>query len=467
MNYLSRSTVLKIALILLLLILITGCRDNIDLQSSNPVIKRAESKTKEMKRGGTIFYRYVATGTKWWDAPPNKKYLTRIGSINGDSNSSLVNGVSANSKLLMEIPRTVEFIPSPDKKMIALLDYKESRIVNLRTGKTLFKLKDHHYMSISIMSEGWSKNGENFAYTNDKNQICIIKIKQNKKMILKVFEPPDKNENIAFSQIDYFLENKFSWLNNSELVYIKGNRIYAIDGKGQLRVIYEAGPKNKLRNFEISPSGKYIVLYEDEPAKGEKNKQFVGDYDHKISIFSTDNNKLQKIREFKLDDLGNMDNLYPRLVWSPGENEMLFFSDALNVISSQESNNILLVDLNKDIKDRRRFDFEGVKNVAAWSPDGSKIAFIQTQIVNYDEEGVSQLFIYYVKRNQWSLEYTWPDTSMREHQIIWSPDQKQLLFQSKLPDGINLNIYDIQTKKVKSVSKGHGIYEIVDWLPNL
>lgn len=108
----------------------------------------------------------------------------------------------------------------------------------------------------------------------------------------------------------------------------------------------------------------------------------------------------------------------------------------------------------------KEFLFEG--NMAQWSPDGQEIVYLQN---------FSKIYIFDINNKQSKKIYDMKDTTYGDGILIdetpyfsWSPNSKQIVFQSNIGGGANKNIviYDFVNKDmiVLSEFEPHGVYSI-------
>ena len=200
------------------------------------------------------------------------------------------------------------------------------------------------------------------------------------------------------------------------------------------------------RNPSWSPDGSQIAF------ESGRDNQMLTYINHDIYVMAADGSNVKRLTDDGADEGGPS--------WSPnGESiayvKMEYFSDQ-DVIENPTWD-IYVMDV--DGTDQMQLTKDSASEIEpAWSPDGSKIAFIS------DRNG--QNFDIYVMNADGSNVTQLTNDSANEFGPVWSPDGKQIVFNSDRNGNVQLFVMSIDGSNLVQLTEDSSNSAYADWSPD-
>lgn len=200
------------------------------------------------------------------------------------------------------------------------------------------------------------------------------------------------------------------------------------------------------RNPSWSPDGSQIAF------ESGRDNQMLTYINHDIYVMAADGSNVKRLTDDGADEGGPS--------WSPnGESiayvKMEYFSDQ-DVIENPTWD-IYVMDV--DGTDQMQLTKDSASEIEpAWSPDGSKIAFIS------DRHG--QNFDIYVMNADGSNVTQLTNDSANEFGPVWSPDGKQIVFNSDRNGNVQLFVMSIDGSNLVQLTEDSSNSAYADWSPD-
>lgn len=200
------------------------------------------------------------------------------------------------------------------------------------------------------------------------------------------------------------------------------------------------------RNPSWSPDGSQIAF------ESGRDNQMLTYINHDIYVMAADGSNVKRLTDDGADEGGPS--------WSPnGESiayvKMEYFSDQ-DVIENPTWD---IYVMNVDGTDQIQLTKDSASEIEpAWSPDGSKIAFIS------DRHG--QNFDIYVMNADGSNVTQLTNDSTNEFGPVWSPDGKQIVFNSDRNGNVQLFVMSIDGSNLVQLTEDSSNSAYADWSPD-
>ena len=144
------------------------------------------------------------------------------------------------------------------------------------------------------------------------------------------------------------------------------------------------------------------------------------------------------------------------------DDKMLVYTSNVTLNPDKNSNtDVFLLNLEKGATPLKLTHFKGANNSPVFSPDNTRIAFLQSSSErNYDMYDITQLGIYDIKSNSSKIVSTKYDRAFSS--IFWSRDGQSILSLIEDDRKQNLVQFNIQTQKPELLTNDMGVYSAMD-----
>jgi len=179
-------------------------------------------------------------------------------------------------------------------------------------------------------------------------------------------------------------------------------------------------------------------------ATGKKARDLYLDWTNEIrSEYSQQTHDILENKiEGRLFESKGFGNLHP--AWSPDGSKIAYLTNKDNDYLSQSS---LVV---KDVETGKSEAISaGVRHSISWSPDGTRLAYANKSARSKGGSRYFDIYIYDFNKKK-EIRQT---KGLRAHSPDWSPDGKTLVFVSRKDGTKNLGVFDLESTKVTQLTK--------------
>ncbi len=146
--------------------------------------------------------------------------------------------------------------------------------------------------------------------------------------------------------------------------------------------------------------------------------------------------------EGRLFESKGFGNLHP--AWSPDGSKIAYLTNKGNDYLSQS--NLVVKDVETG---KSKTISSGVRHSISWSPDGTQLAYANKSARSKGGSHYFDIYIYDFKKKK-EIRQT---KGQRAHSPNWSPDGKKLVFVSAKDGTKNLGVFDLESKKIDQLTK--------------
>jgi dipeptidyl aminopeptidase/acylaminoacyl peptidase len=318
---------------------------------------------------------------------------------------------------------------SPEGKWIL---YSQSKI-DVAKDKSVAKL----YMMSSdgketITLTEQTKGVSNYQWSPDGNYISYLAKGKDEDNGAQLFLMDRRGgEGIQFSDIKGEIES-YVWFNSGQkVIMVVKDFNYADSAKSKVRVPYEINRYKFKEDYEGYLDNRKTHLY----------------------VFDLSTKKLDTLTKGNYNESG---------VAISSDDAMIVYTSNITANPDKNSNtDLFLLTLSNQAKPTQITTYKGANNSPVFSPDNSKIAFLQSSSErNYDMYDITQLGIYDLKTKTASIVSKNYDRAFSS--IFWTRDGQSILSLIEDDRKQNLVAFNIQTQKASLLTNDMGVYSSMD-----
>jgi dipeptidyl aminopeptidase/acylaminoacyl peptidase len=238
-------------------------------------------------------------------------------------------------------------------------------------------------------------------------------------------------EGIQFSDIKGEIES-YVWFNSGQkVIMVVKDFNYADSAKSKVRVPYEINRYKFKEDYEGYLDNRKTHLY----------------------VFDLSTKKLDTLTKGNYNESG---------VAISSDDAMIVYTSNITANPDKNSNtDLFLLTLSNPAKPTQITTYKGANNSPVFSPDNSKIAFLQSSSErNYDMYDITQLGIYDLKTKTASIVSKNYDRAFSS--IFWTRDGQSILSLIEDDRKQNLVAFNIQTQKASLLTNDMGVYSSMD-----
>jgi dipeptidyl aminopeptidase/acylaminoacyl peptidase len=238
-------------------------------------------------------------------------------------------------------------------------------------------------------------------------------------------------EGIQFSDVKGEIES-YVWFNSGQkVIMVVKDFNYADSAKSKVRVPYEINRYKFKEDYEGYLDNRKTHLY----------------------VFDLSTKKLDTLTKGNYNESG---------VAISSDDAMIVYTSNITANPDKNSNtDLFLLTLSNPAKPTQITTYKGANNSPVFSPDNSKIAFLQSSSErNYDMYDITQLGIYDLKTKTASIVSKNYDRAFSS--IFWTRDGQSILSLIEDDRKQNLVAFNIQTQKASLLTNDMGVYSSMD-----
>ncbi len=318
---------------------------------------------------------------------------------------------------------------SPEGKWIL---YSQSKI-DIAKDKTVSKL----YMMSSdgketITLTEQTKGVGNYQWSPDGKYISYLSKGKDEDNGAQLFLMDRRGgEGIQFSDIKGEIED-YTWFNSGKkLIMVVKDFNYADTAKSKVRVPYEINRYKFKEDYEGYLDNRKTHLY----------------------VFDLNSKKLDTLTKGNYNESG--------VAISSDDSMIVYTSNTTSNPDKNSNTDLFLLTLSNPAKPTQITTYKGANNNPVFSPDNTKIAFLQSSSErNYDMYDITQLGIYDLKTKTASIVSKNYDRAFSS--IFWTRDGQSILSLIEDDRKQNLVAFNIQTQKASLLTNDMGVYSSMD-----
>lgn len=318
---------------------------------------------------------------------------------------------------------------SPEGKWIL---YSQSKI-DIAKDKAVSKL----YMMSSdgketITLTEQTKGVGNYQWSPDGKYISYLSKGKDEENGAQLFLMDRRGgEGIQFSDIKGEIED-YTWFNSGKkLIMVVKDFNYADTAKSKVRVPFEINRYKFKEDYEGYLDNRKTHLY----------------------VFDISAKKLDTLTKGNYNESG--------VAISSDDSMIVYTSNTTSNPDKNSNTDLFLLTLSNQAKPSQITTYKGANNSPVFSPDNTKVAFLQSSSErNYDMYDITQLGIYDLKTKTASIVSKNYDRAFSS--IFWTRDGQSILSLIEDDRKQNLVAFNIQTQKASLLTNDMGVYSSMD-----
>ncbi|MCH8981749.1 PD40 domain-containing protein, partial [candidate division KSB1 bacterium] len=239
---------------------------------------------------------------------------------------------------------------------------------------------------------------------------------------------------LSYNELGVFGKNSLG----NEKVYDHGYAFVSYLAKNYGVDTFRKVSQNMKNFFRLSLDGAL------KKATGKKARDLYLDWTNEIRAEYSQQTRdiLENKIEGRLFESKGFGNLHP--AWSPDGSKIAYLTNQGNDYLSQTK---LVV---KDVETGKSETISaGARHSISWSPDGTQLAYANKSARSKGGSHYFDIYIYDFKKKK-EIRQT---KGQRAHSPNWSPDGKKLVFVSAKDGTKNLGVFDLESKKIDQLTK--------------